>query len=91
VGLPAKPQGAAVEKAGENLLFVYAAIATHENLSSGEIVAATDLPENVVRYALKAGFDAGFIRQSDDGRYRMVPLWYHTVINHLTRKNLLHE
>ncbi|MEP4524615.1 MAG: ATP-binding protein [Alloalcanivorax venustensis] len=91
VGLPAKPQGTAVEKAGENLLFVYAAIATHENLSSGEIVAATDLPENVVRYALKAGFDAGFIRQSDDGRYRMVPLWYHTVINHLTRKNLLHE
>ena len=26
-----------------------------------------------------------------DGRYRLVPLWYHTVINHLTRKNLLHE
>ena len=70
---------------------MYAAIATHENLSSGEIVAATDLPENVVRYALKAGFDAGFIRQSDDGRYRLVPLWSHTVINHLTRKNLLHE
>ncbi len=91
VGLPATPQGAAVEKSGENLLFVYAAIATHENLSSGEIVAATDLPENVVRYALKAGFDAGFIRQGEDGRYRMVPLWYHTVINHLTRKNLLHE
>jgi len=91
VGLPAKPSGTAVEKSGENLLFVYASIATHENLSSGEIVAATNLPENVVRYALKAGFDAGFIQQSEDGRYRMVPLWYHTVINHLTRKNLLHE
>ncbi|MFP1682012.1 AAA family ATPase [Alloalcanivorax sp. C16-1] len=92
VGLPSLPPSAAVEKSGENLLFVYAAIATHENLSGDEIVTVTNLPENVVRYALKAGFDAGFIRSSeDDGRYRLVPLWYHTVIHLLTRKNLLHE
>tara|TARA_B100000614_G_scaffold258512_1_gene280944 strand:+ start:91269 stop:93254 length:1986 start_codon:yes stop_codon:yes gene_type:complete len=92
VGLPSLPPSSAMDKSGENLLFVYAAIATHENLSGDEIVAVTHLSENVVRYALKAGFDAGFIRASeDDGRYRLVPLWYHAMITHLNRKNLLHE
>lgn len=92
VGLPKMPAGSVVEKAGENLMFVYAAIAIHENLASGEIATVTNLPENVVRYAIKAGSDGGFLHQSEeDGRYRLVPLWYHTVIHYLLRKNLLHE
>ena len=91
VGLPAEPSASQVDKLGSNLMFVYAAIVTHENLTSEEIVAATSLPNNVVRYALKTGFDAGFIQRSDDGRYRLVPIWYHAITNMLARKNLLHE
>lgn len=91
VGLPAEPSLSQVDKLGSNLMFVYAAIVTHENLTSEEIVAVTSLPDNVVRYALKTGFDAGFVQRSDDGRYRLVPIWYSTITNMLARKNLLHE
>ena len=44
-----------------------------------------------MRYALKGGFDAGFLQKAEDGRYRLVPLWYQPVISYLTRKNLLNE
>ena len=91
VGLPTPPSAGILDTMGENALFVYAAIATHGRLSSSEISAATCLPENVVRYALKSGFDAGFLKKTDDNRYRLVPLWYQPVISYLTRKNLLNE
>ncbi len=89
--LPAEPMIVNTEKMSGNLLFVYAAIVIHENLTTDEIVAATSLRESVVRYALKTAFDAGFLQRSDDGRYRVVPIWYHTITNLLARKNLLHE
>ena len=91
VGLPTPPSASILDSMGENALFVYAAIATHENLTSQEISHVTNLPGNVVRYALKGGFDAGFLNKSEDGRYRLKPLWYQQVISYLTRKNLLNE
>lgn len=91
VGLPQVPSATALEKQGAKLLFVYAAIATHENLTSAEINMVTNQQENVVRYALKAALDSEFIERGDDSRYRIAPLWYHTVISYLTRKNMLHE
>ena len=91
VGLPTPPSASMLDSMGENALFVYAAIATHENLTSQEISHVTNLPGNVVRYALKGGFDAGFLNKSEDGRYRLKPLWYQQVISYLTRKNLLNE
>ena len=91
VGLPTPPSAGILDKLGENALFVYAAVATHANLTSREISEVTHLPENVARYALKSGFDAGFLQKSEDGRYRLVPLWYQQVISYLTRKNLLNE
>ncbi|MDX1804287.1 MAG: ATP-binding protein [Alcanivorax sp.] len=91
VGLPTPPSASLLDGMGENALFVYAAIVTHENLASQEISAVTHLPDTVVRYALKAGFDAGFLHKSEDGRYRLVPLWYPPMISYLTGKNLLNE
>jgi len=91
VGLPNPPSASLLDGMGDNSLFVYAAIATHENLTSHEITAVTHLPENIVRYALKGGFDAGFLHKDEDSRYRLVPLWYQQVISYLTRKNLLNE
>ncbi|MED5388044.1 MAG: ATP-binding protein [Pseudomonadota bacterium] len=91
VGLPTPPSASLLDGMGENALFVYAAIATHENLTAQEIASVTSLADNVVRYALKGGFDAGFLNKSEDGRYRLKPLWYQQVISYLTRKNLLNE
>ena len=91
VGLPTPPSAGILDSMGENALFVFASIATHGSLTSQEISGVTCLPENVVRYALKGGFDAGFLQKAEDGRYRLVPLWYQPVISYLTRKNLLNE
>ncbi|EKF73731.1 hypothetical protein A11A3_12233 [Alcanivorax hongdengensis A-11-3] len=91
VGLPTPPSASVLDGMGDTALFVYAAIATHENLTTAEISAVTHLAEPVVRYALKAGFDTGFLQKSEDGRYRLVPLWYQQVISYLTGKNLLNE
>lgn len=91
VGLPMPPASGVLDTMGENALFVYAAITTHGDLTSSEISEVTCLPENVVRFALKGGQDAGFLQRAEDGRYRLVPLWYQPVISYLTRKNLLNE
>ncbi len=91
VGLPQVPGSGVLEQLGSKLMFVYAAIATHENLTFEEIIKVTNQQENVVRYALKSALDADFMERSPEGRYRITPLWYHTVISYLTRKNMLHE
>ena len=91
VGLPQIPGSGILEKLGSKLMFVYAAVVTHENLTFDEILKVTNQQENVVRYALKSALDAEFMERSNDGRYRITPLWYNTVISYLTRKNMLHE
>ena len=91
IGLPHAPGMGVLEQLGPKLLFVYSAIATHENLTSEEVSEVTNQPQNVVRYALKVGMDAEFVVRGADGRYRIRPLWYHTVISYLNRKNMLHE
>lgn len=91
VGLPQVPSSGVLERLGSKLMFVYAAIATHENLTFEEIIKVTNQQENVVRYALKSALDADFMERSPEGRYRITPLWYHTVISYLARKNMLHE
>lgn len=91
VGLPDEVSGGWLEQLGNDLHFVYAAIMIHENMTSDELVETTALPERVVRTALKTAFDAGFIQRSEKRRYRIVPLWYPTILKLLSRKNLLHE
>jgi len=90
VGLPATVSGSTLEQLSNELHFVYAAIVIHENVTSDELVAATALPENLVRTALKTAFDTGFVERSAQSRYRIVPLWYPVVTRLLARKNLLH-
>lgn len=91
VGLPQIPDSSVLEKLGSKLMFVYATIVTHENLTFEEVLQTTNQQENVVRYALKSALDAEFIERSQDGRYRITSLWYHTVISYLARKNMLNE
>lgn len=91
VGLPTEVSPSQLEHLSDELLFVYAALLIHENLTSDELVAATALTESTVRAALKSAFDTGFIKRSEDRRHRIMPLWYPAITKLLTRKNLLHE
>lgn len=90
-GLPVLPSTAALDNTGINSLFVYAAIASHENLTSHEIGAVTNLPETVVRYALRGGCNDGFLIKDNSSRYRISPLWHYPMVSYLARKNLLNE
>ncbi|MFA7553943.1 MAG: hypothetical protein WCY88_06810 [Spongiibacteraceae bacterium] len=91
VGLPAEVNSSVLERCGEELHFVYAALVLHENMTSDELIAATAMPQGVVRSALKTAFDTGFVERSVNRRYRIVPLWFPTITKFLARKNLLHE
>ncbi len=91
VGLPAEVAAGDLERLGEDLHFVYAALVMHENMTSDELVKTTAMPESLVRAALKIAFDVGFVERSVNRRYRVVPLWYPALTRLLARKNLLHE
>ncbi|WP_300426884.1 hypothetical protein [uncultured Thalassolituus sp.] len=91
VKIPRMPSGVRIEKSGSHQLFVFAAIVTHGSLAAAELVRVTNIPENVVRFALKAALEDEVIEKGDDGRYRITTLWYHTVVNILNRMNMLHE
>lgn len=90
-GPPSEAGGHGIEKLGSDLQFVYAAIVVHEALTTADITRTTSLPESVVRYALKAGLDAGFLERQTPGFYTIRASAYQAVINHLARKNMLHE
>jgi Cdc6-like AAA superfamily ATPase len=91
VSLPPEYSGAALERLGSEMYFVYAALVMHENMTSDELVATTSMTESKVRAALKIAFNMGFVERSQDRRYRIVPLWHAAVARLLSRKNLLHE
>ena len=89
--IPQLPSSSRIEQFGPKLMFVFAAIVTHENLTTEELVKVTNMQENVIRFALKSALDAEVIVRGSDGRYRITTLWYHTVVSSLNRKNMLHE
>lgn len=91
VSLPPEYSGAALERLGSEMYFVYAALVMHENMTSDELVATTSMGESKVRAALKIAFNMGFVERSEDRRYRIVPMWHTAVTRLLARKNLLHE
>lgn len=91
VSIPRLPVGSGFEKSGPRMLFIFAAIVTHGNLTTAELVRVTNTAENIVRFALKSGLEAGMIRKGNDGRYAITALWYHTVVSTLNRMNMLNE
>ena len=90
-GPPKSLANLSISRLGDNLQFVYAAIVLHESLTSVDLCEVTSLPEPVVRYALKAGMDSGFVERTDEGQYSIKIATYQAVINHLARKNMLNE
>lgn len=91
VGVPTLPSGTRLDHYAAPIMFVFAAIVTHDNLNYEELVMVTNLQENVVRFALKTALDSDIIERGSDGRYRITVFWYHIVLSALHRKNMLHE
>jgi hypothetical protein len=91
IGIPERPSVNAIKELNNDLLFVYASIVIHDNLTVAEAIAATNLPESIVIYAYKVGLDAGFLYGDGEGRDRISPLWQIQLISLLNKKNFLHE
>ncbi|MBU1426404.1 MAG: hypothetical protein KKH12_07425 [Gammaproteobacteria bacterium] len=91
VGLPKYPKIIINEKWGDEALFVYAAIMRHENLTQDEVVAVTNLPENIVINALGTGYDGHLLDCGTDGRYRITAIAQASVTRLLLGKNFIYE
>ena len=91
VSIPRLPASSRLEKSGAKMMFVFAAIVTHGNLTTNELMRVTNMPENVIRFILKTALENDMIAKGSDGRYRITALWYHTVVSTLNRMNMLNE
>lgn len=89
--LPQRPSSSELNSINNELLFVYRAIVTHENLTLEQMKAVTQQSEHTVRYAIKTGLDMGFLCRDAMQRYRIAPIWYHSLVHFLSWKNMIHE
>lgn len=69
---------------------VLAAVVRHESLTEADAARATDLSPRVVRLALAQAAEWGVLRSSEQGTYRVDPLWVKDVETLLKRKNMLY-
>lgn len=90
IGMPAKPPLSSLATLSDDSCFVYTAIVIHHRLNTEELVACTNLPEPIVRHALKIGINLELLTYGEDRRYGINSFWYYTVITLLSRKNMLH-
>ena len=89
IGVPQRPATGPLSGMKDDLYFIYAAIVTHRNLSTKEIMSATHFAEPIVRHALKQGINMGLIVRDSNGRYSIDSYWYGTLSSFLQKKNLL--
>ncbi|MEZ4750446.1 MAG: hypothetical protein R3B54_07405 [Bdellovibrionota bacterium] len=89
VALPEDTDPEAFLDLQQDALFVYAAIVRHENLSTEEAIEVTDLPEGVVRHAIKVGMERSFLFRYG-GRYRVSAGWHNTIVSFLTKRNYIY-
>jgi hypothetical protein len=90
VGIPRFQDFEVLAEAGDDTLFVFSAIIRHENLSIDDIVRVSNLPERIVRHAIRLGVENGLVARSPDGRYRATPEAQAALNQHLERRNFLH-
>ena len=91
IGVPEKPSGNLFKDFSDDMLFVYASIIIHDNLTVGEAVKSTNLVDSIVKHAFKVGQDNGFLESNEHGRCRVAPLWYIQLVSYLDKRNFLHE
>ena len=91
VGLPKYPKITVSKSWGDEALFVYAAVMRHENLTEEEVIAVTNLPENIVINALGTGHDNNLLDCGADGRYRITAIAQASLTQLLLGKNFIYE
>ncbi len=91
VGIPRFQDYQAVEDAGDDSLFVFSAIIRHENLAIEEIVRVANLPERIVRHAVRLGVENGVVARFPDGKYRATPEAQFPLNQLLERRNFLYD
>lgn len=90
VGIPQYSQLKGMELLNDDVMFVYAAIMRHENLSLAELVLTTGLPMATIKDAVKIGLDSEVIYKGDGGRFRVTPVDQYALEQLLIGKNFIY-
>jgi len=90
VGLPRLSKKALIYQLSDDAHFVYTEILRHDNLSTREACEVTNLPEGVVRHALKIGLENDFLERNKQDRYRVTTVMQHQVVQALRKKNFIY-
>ena len=91
VGLPQEPEPIVLSQLSEPAIFIFAAVARHENLKLEEIMAATQITEDIVRQILDMGVRSGLLTCDQNQAYRLSILFHYPLINYLKAKHCLYE
>ncbi len=90
VGPPTSLPRNILDRMTDDELFVIAAIIRHDDLSKEEIKEVTNLQNSVIQNSLRIGLERGFIITNKQ-QYMIHPLWQHSIIQGLFRKNFIYE
>ncbi len=90
VNIPKEVDLIGLEKLPDDLMFVIAHVLKHENLTAKEIEQVTNLPNGIVRNAIKVGLEKNFLFKDIRGRYMIDIASQYGVIRFLTLKNFIY-
>lgn len=90
VGLPEEQGKEIFSGLNEDDLFVYAEVVRHGNISSSEVLQATNLDDVAIKQALKEGVEKRILVRSENGRYRIATVSYKPLIDTLMQKNFVY-
>ncbi len=84
------PEAGRLERVPQEVRFLYAALAMHENLSVGEAARVLRVSESYCEAMLVRGYEEGYLaRHQDRGRYTLNVHWYRAIVRFLKRKHVL--
>jgi|GEM_PF-5652353 len=89
IGLPEKANMAFLSQCSSDLLFIYAALIKHKQLSLKDAYQSTRQEESVALRAFKFGIDQGFLHKNERNEFSVHAYWHFQLISFLTSKNYL--
>lgn len=90
VNIPKEPDYEGVSKMSDELMFVFAGLFKHENLSPREIELTTNLPKGIVRNSIKFGLEKRLIYQDERGRVMIDISAQHLLTRILKLRNFIY-
>ncbi|OZG75331.1 hypothetical protein BTA51_02805 [Hahella sp. CCB-MM4] len=91
IALPQRPAATFLSSLSLDACFILLALVTHKALNHEELALVTTLSLLSVEQTMTACLDQGVVRTDAGGRWRITPLWYGSVITHLSRKNMVYS